>query len=105
MSSNTIKHNSAKIRRKQGCVETGSTSEGWEKGSVWPGDMRDRTEVGREAQGTGSSERDEWHRQTPSLVRILIFAFAHRTGERRGVSPAAAQVWQRALQKQTLFLL
>lgn len=31
-------------------METGSTSEGWEKGSVWPGKMKDRTEVGRGAQ-------------------------------------------------------
>lgn len=86
-------------------METESTSKGREKGLVWPGEMKDRTEVGREAQGIGSSGRDEWHRPTPSLVRTLISAFAHQVGEGRSVSPAAAQVWQRALQKQTLFAL
>lgn len=58
-------------------MATESTSEGWEKGLVWPGEMKDRIEVGREAQGIGSSGRDEWHRLTPSLVRTLLCAFAH----------------------------
>lgn len=72
---------------------------------MWPGEMKARNEVGRKAQGTGSSGRDEWHRPSPSPVRTLISVFAHRAGKGRGVSPAAAQVWQRALQTQTLFAL
>lgn len=41
------------------------------------GEMKDGTEVGREAQAIGSSWRDGWHRPTPSLARALISVFAH----------------------------
>lgn len=82
-------------------MEAGGASEGWEKGLVWPGEMKNRAEVGREAQAIGSSGRDEWHRPAPSLARTLISRA--RAAEGSGVSPAAAQMWQRARQKQTFF--
>lgn len=82
-------------------MEAEGASEGWEKGLVWPGERKDRTEVSREARAIGSSGRDEWHRPTPSLARTLI---SHaRAAEGSGVSPAAAQMWQRARQQQTPF--